>query len=91
MPYSIRILLESVLRHSAASGGQAVTRAHVEAVAGWQPQAPERPSVPFMPARVVMQDFTGVPAVLDLAAMRDALARAGGDPQRVIRRSRSTS
>ncbi len=83
LPYSIRILLESVLRHSAASGGQAVTRAHVEAVAGWQPQAPERPSVPFMPARVVMQDFTGVPAVLDLAAMRDALARAGGDPQRV--------
>ena len=83
LPYSIRILLESVLRHSAASGGPAVTRAHVEAVAGWQPQAPERPSVPFMPARVVMQDFTGVPAVLDLAAMRDALARAGGDPQQV--------
>ena len=88
LPYSIRILLESVLRHSvaeggAAEGGPAVTRAHVEAVAGWQPQAPERPSVPFMPARVVMQDFTGVPAVLDLAAMRDALARAGGDPQQV--------
>ena len=84
LPYSIRTLLESVLRHSAAEGGgPAVTREHVEAVAGWQPQAPERPSVPFMPARVVMQDFTGVPAVLDLAAMRDALARAGGDPQRV--------
>ena len=86
LPYSIRILLESVLRHSAAGGGgggPAVTRDHLEAVAGWQPQASERPSVPFMPARVVMQDFTGVPAVLDLAAMRDALARAGGDPQRV--------
>ena len=85
LPYSIRILLESVLRHSAAAGGggPAVTRDHLEAVAGWQPQASERPSVPFMPARVVMQDFTGVPAVLDLAAMRDALARAGGDPQRV--------
>ncbi|MCY4378172.1 MAG: aconitase family protein, partial [Spirochaetaceae bacterium] len=86
LPYSIRILLESVLRHSAAGGsggGPAVTREHVEAVAGWQPQDRERPSVPFMPARVVMQDFTGVPAVLDLAAMRDALARAGGDPQRV--------
>ncbi len=83
LPYSIRILLESVLRHGAAEGGPAVTRAHVEAVAGWQPQAPQRPSVPFMPARVVMQDFTGVPAVLDLAAMRDALARAGGDPQQV--------
>ena len=84
LPYSIRILLESVLRHSAAAGGgPAVTREHVEAVAGWRPQDRERPSVPFMPARVVMQDFTGVPAVLDLAAMRDALARAGGDPQRV--------
>ena len=86
LPYSIRILLESVLRHSAAGaggGGPAVTREQVEAVAGWQPQAAERPSVPFMPARVVMQDFTGVPAVLDLAAMRDALARAGVDPQRV--------
>ena len=86
LPYSIRILLESVLRHSAAGaggGGPAVTRDHLEAVAGWQPQASERPSVPFMPARVIMQDFTGVPAVLDLAAMRDALARAGGDPQRV--------
>ena len=86
LPYSIRILLESVLRHSAAGaggGGPTVTRDHLEAVAGWQPQASERPSVPFMPARVIMQDFTGVPAVLDLAAMRDALARAGGDPQRV--------
>ena len=90
LPYSIRVLLESTLRHSAGrpgaaggAGGRAVTREHLEAVAGWQPQADERPSVPFMPARVVMQDFTGVPAVVDLAAMRDALARAGGDPQRV--------
>ena len=90
LPYTIRILLESVLRHSASSGkgaggagGRAVTREHLEAVAGWRPQADDRPGVPFMPARVVMQDFTGVPAVVDLAAMRDALARAGGDPQRV--------
>ena len=89
LPYSIRILLESVLRHSAGAagqqggGGQAVTREDVEAVAGWKPRASSRVSVPFMPARVVMQDFTGVPAVVDLAAMRDALARAGGDPQRV--------
>ena len=91
LPYTIRILLESVLRHSVAggagaaggSGGRAVTREHLEAVAGWRPQADERPGVPFMPARVVMQDFTGVPAVVDLAAMRDAVARAGGDPQRV--------
>ena len=85
LPYSIRILLESVLRHGAAggAGGPAVSREHVEAVAGWQPRASGRPSVPFMPARVVMQDFTGVPAVVDLAAMREALARAGGDPQRV--------
>ena len=85
LPYSIRVLLESVLRHAAAggAGGPAVSRRHVEAVAGWQPRAAERPSVPFMPARVVMQDFTGVPAVVDLAAMREALARAGGDPQRV--------
>ena len=91
LPYTIRILLESVLRHGASSGGQAaggaggraVTREHLEAVAGWRPQADDRPGVPFMPARVVMQDFTGVPAVVDLAAMRDALARAGGEPQRV--------
>ena len=83
LPYSIRILLESLLRHNSSSTGPAVTREQVEAVANWRPESTNRPSVPFIPARVVMQDFTGVPAVVDLAAMRDALARAGGDPQRV--------
>ncbi len=81
LPYSIRILLESVLRHSEQGSG--VTRDHVAAVARWQPQASIRDSVPFMPGRVVMQDFTGVPALVDLAAMRDALARVGGNPQHV--------
>ncbi len=83
LPFSIRILLENVLRHC---GRGAATEADVAALAGWRGPPPEggsRPEVPYMPARVVLQDFTGVPSVVDLAAMRDAMARMGGDPEKI--------
>jgi aconitate hydratase len=79
LPFSIRILLESVLRNQ---DGHKVTRQDVLNLANWQPNA-ERPSMPFNPGRVILQDFTGVPVVVDLAAMRSALARLGGDPQKI--------
>jgi aconitate hydratase len=77
LPFSIRILLENVLRHA---GNGVVTEDHVRTVANWQPEPDRSLEVPFMPGRVVLQDFTGVPAVVDLAAMRDAIASLGGDP-----------
>jgi aconitate hydratase len=80
LPFSIRIMLESVLRQC---NDREITQQDVIHLAGWRPRAPERPSLPFAPARVVMQDFTGVPAVVDLAAMRSAMARLGGDPKRI--------
>ena len=80
LPYSLRILLESLLR---GCGDGAVSAEQVLELARWQPQAAARPSLPFRPARVVMQDFTGVPAIVDLGAMRAAMARLGGDPARV--------
>jgi aconitate hydratase len=80
LPYSIKILLEALLRQV---DGRQITEADVEALAGWQPQAVQRAQVPFKPARVIMQDFTGVPALVDLAAMRSALHRLGGDPARI--------
>ncbi|MFM8321260.1 MAG: aconitase family protein, partial [Chloroflexota bacterium] len=80
LPFSIRILLEAVLRQC---NGREVTQQDVINLAGWQPQAANRPSLPFIPGRVVMQDFTGVPAVVDLAAMRAAMARLGGDPKKI--------
>lgn len=86
LPFSIRILLESVLRHCDDPGGTVVpliTRQDVINLAGWQPRADHRPTLPYQPARVIMQDFTGVPAVVDLAAMRSAMARLGGDPQKI--------
>nr|HNB54996.1 hypothetical protein [Anaerolineales bacterium] len=70
LPFSIRVLLEQALRQL---DGLAVTEQHVRDLAAWDAKASERPSVPFKPARVVMQDFTGVPAVVDLAAMRNAV------------------
>ncbi len=79
LPFSIRVLLESVLRNL---DGRKVNRQDVINLAGWQPGA-ERPSMPFNPGRVILQDFTGVPVVVDLAAMRSALARLGGDPQKI--------
>ena len=79
LPYALRILLENLLRNE---DGQSVTAADVEALAGWRPGAPER-EIAFLPGRVLLQDFTGVPAVVDLAAMRDAMAAMGGDPARI--------
>jgi aconitate hydratase len=80
LPFSLRILLENLLR---LEDGRIVEKAHVQALLDWQPQAAPATEIAFMPARVILQDFTGVPAVVDLAAMRDAIARMGGDPNRV--------
>src|SRR5690349_20377222 len=70
LPYSLKILLENLLR---TEDGEAVTRADVEALAHWNPRAAPSREIQFTPARVLLQDFTGVPAVVDLAAMRDAM------------------
>ena len=80
LPYSIRVLLENILRHV---DGQMVTMDSVEAILSWDAKSKKRPEIPYMPARVVMQDFTGVPAVVDFAAMREAFKKAGGDPQKI--------
>ncbi|HEX6615870.1 MAG TPA: aconitate hydratase AcnA [Gemmatimonadales bacterium] len=80
LPFSIRVLLENALRHA---GQGFAAEAHVRELAGWRPSAKSRGEIPFMPARVVLQDFTGVPCVVDLAAMRDAMARMHGDPARI--------
>ncbi|MFP5364289.1 MAG: aconitate hydratase [Thermoleophilia bacterium] len=77
LPFSLKILLENLLR---TEGNGSVTAADIEALAGWDPAAEPSQEIAFSPARVVMQDFTGVPAVVDLAAMRDAMADMGGDP-----------
>jgi aconitate hydratase len=80
LPFSIKILLEALLRQV---DGFAITDDDVVALAGWQAAAPARRELPFKPARVLLQDFTGVPAVVDLAAMRDAMRRLGGDPKKI--------
>jgi aconitate hydratase len=80
LPFSIRVLLENALRHA---GRGIVTEDHVDQLAKWSPRSTGRGEFPFMPARVVLQDFTGVPCVVDLAAMRDAMARMRGDPDRI--------
>jgi len=80
LPFSIRVLLESVLR---SCDGHQVTEGNVRNLAGWSAAAPARVEIPFKPARVVLQDFTGVPAVVDLAAMRSGIERLGGDPKRI--------
>ncbi|WKZ41301.1 MAG: aconitate hydratase AcnA [Anaerolineales bacterium] len=79
LPYSIRILLEAALRQC---NDREITQTDVKNIAAWSPKG-ARPGIPFLPARVVMQDFTGVPAVVDLAAMRAAVARLGGDPKKI--------
>ena len=81
LPYSMKILLENLLRHE--DGGMTVDRSHIEAVANWSPKAEPSTEIAFMPARVVLQDFTGVPCVVDLAAMRDAVTRLGGKPGQI--------
>jgi len=78
LPVSVRILLESLIRNM---DGETVTADHVRSLAGWSPEDPGEMEVPFQVSRVLMQDFTGVPAVVDLAAMRSALNREGEDPE----------
>src|SRR3954452_15987225 len=77
LPFSLKVLLENLLRNE---DGDAVTAEHVEALATWDADADPSKEIPYTPARVVLQDFTGVPCVVDLAAMRDAIAALGGDP-----------
>src|SRR4029453_2986087 len=77
LPYSMKILLENLLRHE---DGLNVTAKEIEAVADWDARKEPDTEIAFMPARVVLQDFTGVPCVVDLAAMRDAVTRLGGSP-----------
>ena len=77
LPYSIRIMIEALLRRQ---DNVSVSEADIDRLASYDPHAPDRAEIPFSPARVLLQDFTGVPAVVDLAAMRSAMARQGGDP-----------
>ncbi|HMN87723.1 MAG TPA: aconitase family protein, partial [Bauldia sp.] len=79
LPFSLKVLLENLLR---TEDGRSVTAEDIKALAGWATQ-PEAREIAFRPARVLMQDFTGVPAVVDLAAMRDAMNALGGDPERI--------
>jgi aconitate hydratase len=80
LPFSLRILLECLLR---TEDGTAVTAADIAALAQWNPKAEPDREIAFTPSRVLLQDFTGVPAVVDLAAMRDAMKRMGGDPRKI--------
>jgi len=80
LPFSLKVLLENLLRNE---DGSVVTAEDVEAFARWDPEAAEDREIAFSPARVLMQDFTGVPAIVDLAAMRDAMGTLGGDPARI--------
>ncbi len=80
LPFSLRILLENLLRHE---DGRTVTADDIRFLASWDPKAEPSREIAYMPARVLMQDFTGVPAVVDLAAMRDAMRALGGDPEKI--------
>ncbi|MBX5482815.1 MAG: aconitate hydratase, partial [Myxococcaceae bacterium] len=80
LPFSLRVLLENLLRHE---DGRVVTKEHIEAILNWDPKKAPDTEISFHPARVLMQDFTGVPAVVDLAAMREATKEMGGDPNRI--------
>jgi aconitate hydratase len=80
LPYSLKVLLENLLRNE---DGRRVTAEQVRALAGWDPAAQSGREISFTPARVLLQDFTGVPCVVDLVAMRDAMAALGGDPQKI--------
>ncbi len=80
LPYSLKVLLENLLR---TEDGENVTEASIKALLNWDAEAEPENEIAFTPARVVMQDFTGVPAVVDLAAMRDAMNKLGGDPRRI--------
>ncbi len=80
LPYSLKVLLENLLR---TEDGANVTAEHIRALAGWDPQAQPSKEIQFTPARVIMQDFTGVPCVVDLATMREAVRELGGDPSKI--------
>ena len=80
LPFSLKILLENLLR---TEDGANITAAQIEALANWNPESQPETEIQFTPARVIMQDFTGVPCVVDLATMREAIAELGGDPARV--------
>jgi aconitate hydratase len=77
LPYSLKILLENLLRRE---DGRTVRAADIERLARWDPAKVPDEEIAFMPARVLLQDFTGVPAVVDIASMRDAIQQMGGDP-----------
>ena len=80
LPFSLKVLLENLLR---CEDGEAIHAADIEALAAWNPTDEPSREIAFTPARVLLQDFTGVPAVVDLAAMRDAMRAMGGDPNRI--------
>ena len=80
LPFSLKILLENLLR---TEDGVNITKDHINAVANWDEKAEPSIEIPYTPARVIMQDFTGVPAIVDLATMREAMIDLGGDPQKV--------
>ena len=80
LPFSMKILLENLLRHE---DGKTVEKSDIEAIINWEPSAEPNTEIAYRPARVLMQDFTGVPAVVDLAAMRDAMKNLGGDPNKI--------
>src|SRR5262249_6179579 len=80
LPFSLKILLENLLR---TANGQTVRPAEIEALARWDAKAEPSREIAFTPSRVLLQDFTGVPAIVDLAAMRDAMKRMGGDPRKI--------
>src|SRR3990167_9251115 len=80
LPVSLKILLENLLRFE---DGRHVNQGDIEALANWQPKAKQEKEIAFMPARVLTQDLTGVPAVVDLAVMREAMQRLGGDPKKI--------
>jgi len=80
LPFSIRIMLEAALRQC---NDREITQDDVKHIAAWKAVDTSRPGIPFLPARVIMQDFTGVPAVVDLAAMREAVSRLKSDPKQI--------
>ncbi|MEK7341198.1 MAG: aconitase family protein, partial [Candidatus Binatota bacterium] len=80
LPVSLKVLLENLLRHE---DGRLVTKEDIQALAGWNPKAKQDREIAFMPARVLTQDLTGVPAIVDLAVMREAMKRMGGDPKKI--------
>src|SRR6478735_7465959 len=80
LPFSIKVLLEAAVRQF---DGHAITEEHVKQLTGWADGRDNNKEIPFIPARIVLQDFTGVPVVVDLAAMRDTVKKAGGDPKKI--------